>query len=371
MKIYNVMKVPQGLGYDDVDYDAIYQSGYTAGYDDGYNDYECAVATALTFGIYDFCTDSYIENGIIELRETGLPTQVLVSPSGVPVDLVYTSSNPSLVSVSSAGVLDCVTQIPWEEVTITVYDNISRLTASASCFVDSTPYMWVLEPNNCPCTDYGYTNGCGCVPASGGTFRQEVVLSKPKWTHSTAINVISTPEWITVSPTSAAVGCYDGTIVMNMTVAPCSEVATASGEQRTGTIVLGENGVCGLTLSVDVSQYKLEAPEEPKLYITHNFPAEEGQYREVPQTGATYTMTISGNTNWSANTVNFGSGVLCTLSQNSGAANESVIVTVTFPETSSTKQGLIELGASPMPEDGYTQDVNYFVFQFRQEGLPQ
>lgn len=38
MKIYNVVKVPQGLGYDDVDYEALYQSGYTAGYASGYTD---------------------------------------------------------------------------------------------------------------------------------------------------------------------------------------------------------------------------------------------------------------------------------------------------------------------------------------------
>ena len=395
MRIYNLLKAPEGLSYDEIDYEAVYQSGYTAGYNsgltDGYNEYECEEpeepilyvstnfpqdgiipatggvytmtvsgntswtsntvnfsgsgtlctlspnsgaanesttvtvtfpanndsiqglvelgvnpmpetgytqdvnyftwqfryetpsATALTLGIYDFCTDSYVENGSIELFETGLHTQVLVSPSGVPVDLVYTSSDPSLITVSSAGVLDCVAQTPWDEVTITVYDNISRLTASASCLVDNTPYIWTVEPNNCPCSSQN--DRCGCVPASGGTFRQEAVLDKPKWANSTVINVISTPEWITVSPTSASVGCYNGTIVMDMTVAPCSEVATVAGEQRTGTIVLGENGVSGLTVGIEVSQYKLEEPPTVEKYVADL--VDEG-YANFVQSGGTY-----------------------------------------------------------------------------------
>ena len=38
MKIYNVVKIPQGLGYDQFDYEEVWQSGYTAGYESGYTD---------------------------------------------------------------------------------------------------------------------------------------------------------------------------------------------------------------------------------------------------------------------------------------------------------------------------------------------
>lgn len=38
MRIYNLLKAPEGLSYDEIDYEAVYQSGYTAGYDSGYTD---------------------------------------------------------------------------------------------------------------------------------------------------------------------------------------------------------------------------------------------------------------------------------------------------------------------------------------------
>ena len=36
MKIYNVIQKIDGLGNNDFDYEAVYNSGYTAGYETGY-----------------------------------------------------------------------------------------------------------------------------------------------------------------------------------------------------------------------------------------------------------------------------------------------------------------------------------------------
>lgn len=70
MKIYNSTKIPSGLGYDEVDYDAIYQSGYTAGYQSGYDDYICPEPPERLCWLEDMEGNQLIR-GVITLPMTG------------------------------------------------------------------------------------------------------------------------------------------------------------------------------------------------------------------------------------------------------------------------------------------------------------
>lgn len=70
MKIYNSTKIPSGLGYDDVDYDAIYQSGYSAGYQAGYDDYICPEPPERLCWLEDMEGNQLIR-GVITLPMTG------------------------------------------------------------------------------------------------------------------------------------------------------------------------------------------------------------------------------------------------------------------------------------------------------------
>lgn len=116
MKIYNVVKVPQGLGYDDVDYEALYQSGYTAGYASGYTDgqEDCPgpiIEKPLTFeilsdGILYWKVESYLSATVatIEYSKDSGNTWVSVSSTleGTPIS-VYSGEIIQFRGFSSAG----------------------------------------------------------------------------------------------------------------------------------------------------------------------------------------------------------------------------------------------------------------------------
>lgn len=116
MKIYNVVKVPQGLGYDDVDYEALYQSGYTAGYASGYTDgqEDCPgpiIEMPLTFemlsdGILYWKVESYLSATVatIEYSKDSGNTWVSVSSTleGTPIS-VYSGEIIQFRGFSSAG----------------------------------------------------------------------------------------------------------------------------------------------------------------------------------------------------------------------------------------------------------------------------
>lgn len=370
MKIYNVMKVPQGLGYDDVDYDAIYQSGYTAGYDDGYNNYECeeiVVPSTLQFELFN----SYTLPLDIQYSGEWSITYTSVSHPDNMVTLSQTEGRGNTeVLVTFVGDLPC-TGFPTIFGQLIVSDTFGRSKGVAlsyvTCHSSQTPYVEKITITSIsgakipPQTPVEWARYEG----TPSTYPNPITLNWPSTGGSFTYNIqmhMQDAEWW---------DSYGNEGSGNTSGLTVTVPAWAQGDTELRSYSIGFYNNCCRTHSgspVFVSG-SIDEPEDAILSITHNFPAQEGQSREIPEGGGIYTMTISGNTNWTANTVNFGSGVLCTLSQNSGAAYESTNVTVTFLGIlEGTKQGLIEVGTNPMPETGYTQDVNYFTFQFHQEG---
>ena len=274
MKIYNVTKIPQGLGYDEVDYEALYHSGYTAGHASGYTDAQtiCHTATAISLGVL-YCPDEWkynVEGYPIEPGETK-PTNVKASPSTAILDLVYSSSDPTIVSVDAEGNITGQMGKNYQSATITVTDRNTNLSASKEIDVVPEPYNWTLLPNDCPCTDYEGWNDCACVPASGGTYYIPLALHTPFWANTTEVTLIEKPSWVDISPSAATLPCHEWVPIgsggipahtVTVTFEPCTEIASYEGEQRLGPVTYQENGVSGLTGGFYVAQYKQEPPTE-------------------------------------------------------------------------------------------------------------
>lgn len=98
-----------------------YQSGYTAGYASGYTDgwNDCSgqtptAATAITLTLPSAITGSGQAN-------------VIVHPANAPVNITYTSSDPTIATISNNGTINVLSA---GTVTITATDSISQLTDS-------------------------------------------------------------------------------------------------------------------------------------------------------------------------------------------------------------------------------------------------
>lgn len=239
-------------GYTQEDLDAAYASGWSGGYSSGYTDGldDCVQsgqtgATSLTWEFYDDCSGEWTEYPNVEASET-VPSRVIATPSGADVNLVYSVEDSSVLTIDSAGTIvggsNC-----FQETTITVRDTISNLSITKEVFVDCIPYSTVLEPNDCPCGDISSFNDCGCVPASGGTYHNEMVFNAP-WRYGLSeVNLISKPDWVTVLPVQET-GC--GLISLNLTFT----VAENSGSSRYGDVVFQGNDISGLTCDFRITQ---------------------------------------------------------------------------------------------------------------------
>ena len=354
MKIYNVMKVPQGLGYDEVDYDALYQSGYTAGHQSGYTDGlnacfsvyplfiednegsggtytidivtsgiwtaswdgmipgsdwctfspssgegsgqitltlqpyenpegsyeltrmgdltitnsngqsavvqvsqrpEAPVATALTWQTEDECFGIIYNLFSLENGQT-IHTDVVPSPSGVSTNLVFTSTN-SAITIDSNGNITRSGGTNFDEIEISVTDTISNITLSGSVFCEAVPYIFVLQPNDCPCEGVDYFNDCSCVPASGGTYHNQLAFEAPWYYNLTSVQLSSKPSWVTVNPSAWTI-CEPGNLTF--TVEPCNEYASGTDTYRDGWVEFVGNDVSGLTGGFYIKQNKPEPP---------------------------------------------------------------------------------------------------------------
>lgn len=392
MRIYNLLKAPEGLSYDEIDYEAIYQSGYTAGYDSGYTDGG------------DFCGEFSITPSSLVYPVSGGSKDIdIVVPSSWHIDdsdfewiypnfwdekvgwTGYSAESLNIIEVSKeSGTGDKTVHISLPDlqnapvVFVGTY-SVGYLYGHTALITGRTGNLKVTAENDelpfektvAIKQTIGYSRE---FPSSGGTI--PIILDFDgsefrDWQISLAYSFKGTDK-----PWSAYTLYYSGTTdelpkELELTVPPYTEglddyYYVDNEMMLYWSFVFSKpdyEQLFPLRYTITVKK-----PEVPKLFITHNFPAQEGQYREVPQTGASYTMTISGNCSWTSNTVNYsGSGILCTLSPDSGAANESTTVTVTFPANNDSIQGLVKLGVNPMPVTGYTQDVNYFAWQFRYE----
>lgn len=395
MKIYNVMKVPQGLGYEEVDYDALYQSGYTAGYNAGYND-----------GM-DLCSDFDIT-----------PSELVYQYSGGGKEVEITAPTSWHIDDSDFEWEYNIWSPMYGETTWTGFsaDSLNRIEVSEEAGVGdktitvSTPDTGDIQKVCVATYVTGYQTGyaapvterSGKLKASAeteyGAFQKDINLTQHI---GSGWNVKSTGGTVQLYLDAADPGFkeyhlglayhflnpypdpwgnyplqYSGSVselpkVIDLFVPPYTEGLDPYWYGEDGEI----NVYYGLQFEpeerdpsvpyIDDARLYVQIPQtDVRLNVTHNFPEPEYSTINVPETGATYTMTISGNSNWSANTVSFTSGVLCTLSQSSGAANESTTVTVTFANDGVSKSGLIEILTQA---DRTVQGVNYFLFQFRQE----
>ena len=112
-----------------------YQSGYTAGYASGYTDgwNDCSgqtptAATAITLTLPSSITGSGQAN-------------VIVHPVNAPVNITYTSSDPTIATISNNGTINVLSA---GTVTITATDSISQLTDSEVITV--APYSGLNIP---------------------------------------------------------------------------------------------------------------------------------------------------------------------------------------------------------------------------------
>lgn len=382
MKIYNVVKIPKGLGYD-VDYDAIYQSGYTAGYHTGYdNGSELCSKFVLTPDELDYpisgggndvqITTNYswvIDDDFewkYEASWTGFSAESLnrieVSENAGEGDKEITITAPDLTDAPRVFIGTTAVHSPdGNGFTAKVISRSGKLKATAKTeYGDYSKYVDV-EQNMAQHLVFGPSGGS--IPIILDTDGSDL----DRYNIFLAYDFENDPYGHN-NPWSAYTLNYSGSVTelpktLTLTVPPYAEGLDPYwyGEDGEINVYYGFQFLNEIHPEPARFYITIQKPEVPRLYITHDFPTEEGQYREVPSTGATYTMTISGNSNWTANTVNFdGPDALCILSQSSGAANELTTVTVTFPESPTMKRGLVEIGTVDAP-------VSYYAFRFKQE----
>lgn len=404
MRIYNLLKAPEGLSYDDIDYEAVYQSGYTAGYDSGYTDGSdfCGefsiTPSSLVYPISGGSKDIeiivpsswYIDDTDFEWEYLDTPyyskdtgwtgysasvlNQIEISSEAGTGDKVVTVSLPDLSDVPPVFVASYEPGYPGGYAAA-IAERTGKLNAYAGDFKKEITVSQNIDNTN-----------ARSFNSTGGTYRIMLDTAAPdfeKWEINLNYDFENDP-YGTNNPWTSYTFNYSGLvtelpIVLDLPIPFYTSGLTnywygANGEinvyyglqfiPKDWVPTPGESYIDYGRLYVTILP-----PEKPRLNISNTFPAAEQREGEfypsihIPSTGGVYTMTVSGNSDWTGNTVAFGPGTLCTLSPNSGAANESTSVTVTFP-TNDGLQGLIELGVSPMPDTGYTQDVNYFTYQF-------
>ena len=146
------------------------------------------VATALTLNVPSAITN------------TGLAT-VTVNPSGAVTNIVYSSSDPTIATISSAGV---ITVLSSGTVTITVVDTISNLSASTQVTVNTYPL---------PVSDYLTFE---CVSAGTLSWSKSYNLSDY---HPEIQYRKNGGEWTTIAPATG-----DGTSMGTMEVGDIVEV---------------------------------------------------------------------------------------------------------------------------------------------------
>lgn len=197
------------------------------------------VAQILKWQFYDSCLGTWSANYIASEVNKTIISRVSCNPVDAVMNLVFSTDDSSIASIDSAGTIVCG-PTPFQETTITVTDTISNLSVSKDVVIDSVPYIYVLEPNDCPCNDVEYHNDCRCVPASGGTYHNNMVFHAPWQYNMSEVHLVSKPDWVTITPTQQS-GCSVIDIRTTFTVAP------NTGAARSGWVEYIANDISGLT----------------------------------------------------------------------------------------------------------------------------
>lgn len=372
MKIYTRINKPQGIGYEEVDYEALFQSGYTAGYESGYtagyDDYECQTLSVDKDEIYfnfdggqdEFnitCRGNWYISGDYYFFEVS-------AVSGEGDSTVIVSCNPftSDCSCDTTIIKEIIISNDYgESVTVSLthsgqdkalhglyYDFIS---ASGASFVSDDPLAIRF-------------------PSTGGSYRLEVWFGNATAGTETDFNVTSPYSNITVTKRP-----YYNRWFVDVEVDGFDMEEWEGNRPGSRMLEIGYNYChnCSHTdrMYFSVSVETIPLPEADTLIVNTDLPspAQGEMWGIVPQTGGIYTMVISGNCPWQINLFPYGPGDLCTFDVTSGAAYETTTVTVTFSNNQGNAvQGLIELTDTSGAE--IEQNVNYFTYMLRQEGAP-
>lgn len=220
------------------------------------------IASSLTWYGVDNCGGRE-EHGLdIDSLNIPFPTYIEAIPSGAVLDMVYVSSDPSVISIDASG--NVIGHQSWTPVTLSATDLNSNITVTMDELeATPTPYTVNRALSDCPCgvaLDGSYdSTSCSCVPVSGGTYHQELDFVAPSWANSTEIRMVSKPSWVSYVTPSAWTKCVSGEVQnIEFTVDECYDASPLSGDYRHGEIVFQENGVSAMTNQIDIYQYKPE-----------------------------------------------------------------------------------------------------------------
>ena len=380
MKIYNVVKIPQGLGYDQFDYEEIWQSGYTAGYESGFTD--GFDVPRITWIMED---GSPIEN--VELPVSGGSVLVRIMPLNDNVGWGLTKrSNQQPYPVRSGTSVEDLGKGEWDynwttpkgygpdtsylkynsctgetfkladpesitvsqEAPVMVYDletgelaenrdytkNGGTLHLSAKCADESTEWFFsYIWPGNVEGKTYEYFS---------------------HYTGLTSFTGSCSAFTVTVPPYDAQTGGADGTNVYSF-------FPISKGDEIEGTdehIALQSRP--GVIYAIVHSSSTFDW-----LYVTTDLPEFIPGNPNVPATGGVFTFTVSASTDWTANTVSLSSPAQVELSQNSGTSG-TTIITATVPanELTINSQYILEFGLknTPIQTEPPTY-VSFLLFQ--------
>ena len=186
MKIYSIINKPEGLGYDNIDYEAIYQSGYSAGYESGFSVglEECEQPEPFFEVIPTFLAISPDSTAatITVSADTGTSWEATVV-SGNPYDISFNPGSGSGYAVLDVRANEAGCNHNYQGYVITkfnVYNDLItdpiEVTVARDIYLTNTFYFYGTgSPINFD--PFVYSGDTNIVyPASGGTVRVSVIM---------------------------------------------------------------------------------------------------------------------------------------------------------------------------------------------------
>lgn len=364
MKIYNVLKVPQGLGYDEVDYDALYQSGYTtghqSGYTDGLNDCFYVDKEGVYFGYAGGSEEVTVKchgEWYISGDTTGFYVSALSGDgNGSFIVSAASFSDPCSCDVSVVKELTITNEygkvIPFELVHDgedmslhgLYYDFIS---ASGASFIQDEPLQ------------IGF-------PSTGGTYRLEVWFGNATAATDQDFSCWAPYSTATITPKPGPGNRW----YVDVNVGAFEDEEWDGNRPGSRMLEISYNycHLCSHTDRIYIPASVATIPR-PELYVTTDMPIwSPGMDYNVPSTGGTYQFTVSSTTEWSGNTVNISQASYgITLSQTSGQSGTTV-VTATIPANTDSQNNnfVIEFGVT----SGQSSDLPTYASFYIVQGAP-
>ena len=224
-----VLFIPERDDVDILEWDDIFQKGFRDGYREGYDGaYGDAYQEGYDDGYAEGIVSCHVDASSITLDIPSVivgeaDAEVVVSPEDADVELIFTSSDPSIATIDENG---HITVIEDGEVTFCVRDSKSGLQDCQTVSVEK-PYFMVSPLSI-------------SAPASGGTYTIRVTSLYP-WSAS-----LDGSEWLTLSPTSGT-----GTGSWEDMTAIISPAGQSVYPERSTTIVvtntIGEERYCEIS----------------------------------------------------------------------------------------------------------------------------